>query len=65
MTEADDTPTFTIKATDRLACATIQCWISMAKFAHVKAEKIASAENVLMHAKEWQALNAHKVKCAD
>ena len=64
MTEAD-APTFTIKATDKLACSTISCWLVMARSTHVAPEKIASAENVLARAKEWQRLHAHKVKVAD
>lgn len=64
MTEAD-APTFTIKATDKLACATIQCWLSMAKFAHVAPAKVESAERVLASAREWQRLNVHRVKVAD
>jgi len=64
MTE-QDAPTFTIKATDRLACVTIMCWLSMAKFSGVSKEKIASAERVLASAREWQRLHAHRVKVAD
>jgi len=64
MTESD-APTFTIKATDKLACATISCWLAMARAQHVAPEKIASAETVLARAQEWQKLNAHRVKKAD
>lgn len=64
MTEAD-APTFTIRATDELACATISAWLVLARASHVKAEKIASAEMVLARAQEWQRLNRHKVKRAD
>lgn len=64
MTEAN-APEFTIKATDKLACATIQCWLVMAKANKVAPEKLASAERVLASAKEWQRLNAHLVKKAD
>lgn len=64
MTEAD-APVFIIKATDRLACATISAWLVMARATHVASEKIVSAEHVLSRAQEWQKLNAHRVKKAD
>jgi len=60
-----DAPTFTIKATDKLACATISCWLAMARAQHVSQAKIESAELVLKSAQEWQRLHAHKVKVAD
>lgn len=64
MTE-ETAPEFTLKATDKLACATIQCWLVLAKASKVNVEKIASAERVLASAQEWQKLNAHRVKVAD
>ena len=64
MTE-DNCPIFPIKATDRLACGVITVWLVMARATHVAPEKIASAELVLAAAKEWQQLNAHRVKKAD
>lgn len=64
MTEAD-APMFTIKASDELACATIQAWLVLAKATKVNEQKIASAEHVLARAQEWQRLNRHRVKKAD
>lgn len=64
MTE-DNCPEFTIKATDNLACAAIQCWLVMAKANKVNPDKIDSAEKVLLAAREWQRLNYHKVKKPD
>lgn len=64
MTDAD-VPEFTIKATDELACGIIQVWLVMARATHVHPDKIKSAERVLEVAKEWQKLNAHRVKKAD
>lgn len=64
MTE-DNCPEFTVKATDKLACATIQIWLVMARANKVNPEKIKSAETVLRSAREWQKLNQHKVKIPD
>lgn len=59
MTEAD-MPSFTIKASDELACVIIRMWILLAKSRHVNEDKVQSAENVLAAARYWQQTHGRK-----